>query len=178
MRCAVRIRYAKDYPATLLGHLDIMALMQRGMRASGWPLEFTRGFNPRIKLSSSPPLSLGFSSECEYIDVSLRTGLSTYRMGLFSRSLIEGITVRDIYPLPAGDPGINNLISGYRYLVEDCGEEPDSGEFSGGRVFRDGDEYYLDLFKTGGNIPNPAKVFPGTARGFRKIKTFMEDSVS
>ena len=171
----VRVKYSKDYPATLIGHLDTMSMLQRAMRMCGWPLAFTQGFSPRVKLSSGPPLSLGFSSDSEYLDVTLRHGLSGYRKDLLAEKVIKGVRIKRVDDIPEDDPGINGLILGFRYRA-DCEIVPENGESGGYRVFKENGETFIDVRKKDGNIPNPAKVTGRQGERFRKVKTFIEVS--
>ena len=65
----VRIKYKKELP--YIGHLDVVRLWERAIRRTNLPAAYSEGFNPRQKLSFGPPLPLGFSSECEYLDIYL-----------------------------------------------------------------------------------------------------------
>lgn len=65
----VRIKYKKELP--YIGHLDVVRLWERAIRRTDLPAAYSEGFNPRQKLSFGPPLPLGFSSECEYLDIYL-----------------------------------------------------------------------------------------------------------
>ncbi|NLB35364.1 MAG: DUF2344 domain-containing protein [Elusimicrobia bacterium] len=174
MTLRVRIKYSKRYPATLIGHLDTMGVFQRGMRMAGWPLEFTRGFNPRIKLSSGPPLSLGVSSNAEYLDVALRRRMSAYRSGLLKEKLIEGLEVVDISEIEKDDPGINTIISGFDYQV--IGEVLEKNPpFSKCSLREKDGEIFVRVMKVDGNIANPSKVSGLKGCSYKKIKTLFVD---
>ena len=59
-RRAERLRY--------LGHLDLMRTVMRGLRRARVALVYSRGFNPKPKVSPGPALAVGVSSEGEYLD--------------------------------------------------------------------------------------------------------------
>ena len=54
-----------------IGHLDLMRAMQRALRRSGLPLQYSQGFNPHILLSFAAPLSVGMPGEREVMEVPL-----------------------------------------------------------------------------------------------------------
>lgn len=68
MRC-VRVWFAKEGQAKYISHLDIVRCMSRAVRRAGLPLWYTEGFNPHPYLMFALPLSLGFSSRCESMDI-------------------------------------------------------------------------------------------------------------
>lgn len=175
MSVGVRIEYSKDYPATLLGHLDIMGVFQRAMRMAGWPLEFTRGFNPRIKLSSGPPLSLGISSTGEYLDIYLRDKMTPYRGGLLKDKLTAGLKIISVDYILEEDPGINALIQGFVYQITDMKGYSISELFKEGIVYEKNGKFFVLSRKESGNIPNPAKVTGVKDLGYRKIETLFRE---
>ena len=66
-----RFTYRKGDALRYLGHLDTARLWQRTLRRAGLPLVFTQGFRPRLKLATGPPLSLGFTSRTELLEITL-----------------------------------------------------------------------------------------------------------
>lgn len=52
-----------------IGHLDLMRTMQRALRRSGLPIQYSQGFNPHIRLSFAAPLSVGVVGLREIMDV-------------------------------------------------------------------------------------------------------------
>lgn len=67
----VRIRYRKTAYARYLSHLDLIRIFERAARQAHVPVLYSQGFNPHPKLSFGPPLSLGYTSEAEYLDMEL-----------------------------------------------------------------------------------------------------------
>jgi len=49
----------------------MVRLWERTLRRTDLPAAYSEGFNPRQKLSFGPPLPLGFTSECELLDIYL-----------------------------------------------------------------------------------------------------------
>lgn len=67
----VRIVYKKVGDARFVSHLDMNRYFARILRKADLPLWFTEGFNPHIYTNFAFPLSLGFESEGEILDVRL-----------------------------------------------------------------------------------------------------------
>lgn len=68
MRC-VRVWFAKEGQARYISHLDIVRCMSRAVRRAELPLWYTEGFNPHPYMMFALPLSLGFESQCESMDL-------------------------------------------------------------------------------------------------------------
>ncbi len=66
------IKYSKGSRLRFISHLDLAKSIERALRRSGLPSEFTAGFHPKPKLSFGPALPLGASSTSEYLIASLR----------------------------------------------------------------------------------------------------------
>ncbi|WMJ23747.1 TIGR03936 family radical SAM-associated protein [Paludicola sp. MB14-C6] len=69
----IRVFYNKKSRAKYISHLDITRCMQRALKRAGLPIWYTEGFNPHIYLTFALPLSLGYESESESMDLRLVT---------------------------------------------------------------------------------------------------------
>lgn len=67
----VRIRFFKHDRAKYISHLDLMRCMTRVIRRAQIPVWYTEGFHPHLYLTFAQPLSLGFESDCEFMDLQL-----------------------------------------------------------------------------------------------------------
>lgn len=70
-----RIFYQKKGRIRYISHLDMNRLMQRAFKRSRLPVWYTQGFNPHLYLTFALPLSLGFESEYEVMDIRLNEPL-------------------------------------------------------------------------------------------------------
>jgi len=68
----VRIKFTKEGNLKFIGHLDLLRLFQRSIKKAELPVEYSKGFNPHQLLFIALPLSLGTTSEGEYIDIELK----------------------------------------------------------------------------------------------------------
>jgi radical SAM-linked protein len=67
----LRILYTKENYMAFLGHLELMKLFERIFRFNKLPLSYSGGFNPIPKMTFASPLSVGYSSKCEIMEVQL-----------------------------------------------------------------------------------------------------------
>ena len=68
---SVRIWFKKEGLSRFISHLDLNKVMTLAFNRSRIPLWHTEGFNPHPFLTFALPLSLGFSGECETMDIKL-----------------------------------------------------------------------------------------------------------
>ena len=65
------IKFSKGEGIKFISHLDLMRTIQRIIRRSGVPIEYSKGFTPHMALSLAQPLSVGVYSDGEYMDIVL-----------------------------------------------------------------------------------------------------------
>ncbi len=65
----LRVKFNKKNYLKYIGHLDLMRLFHRAFNRAGIPIKYSEGFNPHPRFSIANPLSLGFESEEEYMDI-------------------------------------------------------------------------------------------------------------
>ena len=71
LRVRYLIKFSKGEGIKFISHLDLMRTIQRIIRRSGVPIEYSKGFNPHMALSLAQPLSVGVYSDGEYMDIVL-----------------------------------------------------------------------------------------------------------
>lgn len=62
------IKFSKQGYVKYTSHLDLLRVFKRGFKKANINLEYSKGFNPHPKLGFAQPLSLGYSSICEFIE--------------------------------------------------------------------------------------------------------------
>ena len=67
----LRVEYVKDSRLAYLGHLDLIATVERCIRRAGLPFSVGNGFARRVRIQFTQALPVGASSSCEYFDVRL-----------------------------------------------------------------------------------------------------------
>ncbi|SFC30826.1 TIGR03936 family radical SAM-associated protein [Clostridium uliginosum] len=65
------IKYTKEANVKFISHLDLMRTIQKNIRRSELPIQYSRGFNPHMAMSIAQPLAVGIYSEGEYMDIVL-----------------------------------------------------------------------------------------------------------
>lgn len=64
-----RIKFTKEDLVKFVPHLDLLRLYQRAIRRADLPIAYSNGFNPHQQMSFAQPLSVGWTSICEYMDI-------------------------------------------------------------------------------------------------------------
>ena len=94
----VRIKFSKGKDLIYISHLDLVRTLTRAIIRARIPVKYTEGFNPIPKLVFATPLSVGCSSECEFLDIKIDRKMSfidIYKN--LSRELPNGMEVLDVY---------------------------------------------------------------------------------
>lgn len=63
--------YGRDGAAKYVSHLDMQRLFMRAFRRSKLNVEYSQGFNPHIIMSFASPLSVGYGTLSDYLEVSV-----------------------------------------------------------------------------------------------------------
>lgn len=94
---AVRLNFSKTGRAIYISHLDINRMMTRAVRRAKLPMWYTEGFNPHPYLTFALPLSLGQSSDCEYMDIRIEGDMSDEEiMNRLNETLPEGVKILSV----------------------------------------------------------------------------------
>ena len=67
----LRVEYGKDERLAYLGHLEVIATVERCIRRAGLPFSIGNGFARRMRIQFSQALPVGASSAHEYFDLRL-----------------------------------------------------------------------------------------------------------
>ena len=114
----VRIKYGKPNAGRFLSHLDLLHAWERAIRRTGAPLAFSQGYNPHPKLYFGSALSVGTTSDGEYMDVELEMDIDaeSFRKEL-AAALPPALTLLDMAVPPAKSAALMSIIDRARYLV-------------------------------------------------------------
>lgn len=98
-----RVRFSKQGNMKYIGHLDMQRLIQRVLRKVNVPLAYSQGYNPHPLISFAQPLSLGFTSHSEYMDMVLKEDIDHEKfLEEVNASLPEDVVFTEITTLPEG----------------------------------------------------------------------------
>lgn len=91
---SVRINYSKSGRAIYISHLDLNRMMSRAVRRAELPMWYTEGFNPHPYIAFALPLSLGQSSDCEFMDIRIEGDITDDEIkARLSDALPEGFDI-------------------------------------------------------------------------------------
>lgn len=127
----LRIIFTKGEEVKYISHLDLMRLWERALRRANIPLLYSKGYNPRPRISIAAPLAVGFTGRREVMDLILERITSPLDFGTsVKKQLPPGITlveVEEVYPaLPSLQSQVRS--ADYRIIVEACLPEDDVQE--------------------------------------------------
>ncbi|MEW6050537.1 MAG: TIGR03960 family B12-binding radical SAM protein [Candidatus Zixiibacteriota bacterium] len=91
----IRLRWRKSARFRYMSHLDNLRLIERAIRRSRIPVAYSQGFNPTMKVSFGPPLTLGFTSESEFVDITLEVNLMPYMIDNLKQVMPPGFDILD-----------------------------------------------------------------------------------
>jgi radical SAM-linked protein len=116
--CRYRIAYAKVSLMRYTSHLDTLRAWERTFRRAQIPMAYTKGFNPRPRINLSSALPLGFTSECELIDIWITEEMD---VGTITRkiqsNLPPGLEIHGVTPLVYQAPKLHEEIIAAEYHV-------------------------------------------------------------
>ncbi|WP_435788630.1 TIGR03936 family radical SAM-associated protein, partial [Clostridium sp.] len=91
------IKYTKESEIKFIAHLDLMRTLQKIVKRSELPIEYSKGFNPHMAVSIAQPLSVGAHSSGEYMDVVLDSDLEEkYILDKMNENTPRGIKILDV----------------------------------------------------------------------------------
>lgn len=113
-----RARITKDEPLRYISHLDYASMMQRSIRRAKLPAAYSEGFNPHMKLSFASALSVGVTSEAEYMDLELKESIDGNELAERLRPVLpKGVRLIDLR-VTAGKPkALMSLVDEAVYTV-------------------------------------------------------------
>lgn len=95
-----RLFFTKEGRAKYISHLDMNRCMTRALKRSGLPVWYTEGFNPHMYLTFPLPISLGYESLYETVDLKLTAPVDWGELcAKVNACLPEGIRVFRAAPL-------------------------------------------------------------------------------
>lgn len=94
----VRVKFSKHSSLIYISHLDLNRVFKRAFRRADIPMYYSEGFSPHPRFGFALPLSVGISSDCEFVDVKLSEDMSAEQVGQrLSKVMPDGIEILDAY---------------------------------------------------------------------------------
>ena len=72
----LRVTFGVDSPLSYVSVLDFGRLWERLLRRANVPIAYSQGFNPQARLQFAAALPVGYSSDCELVDLYLAEELA------------------------------------------------------------------------------------------------------
>ena len=114
----VRFRWGKDRRYRFMGHSDNIRFIEKTIRKAKIPVQYSQGFNPTMKLSFSPPLPLGFTSESEYFEITLSQNFMSYFAEKLISSLPDGFEIFESKVILQKTKSLSALLNRAVYTVD------------------------------------------------------------
>ena len=112
------IKFKKGEQVKFVSHLDMLRLFQRAFRRARLPLAFSKGFNPHPLMSFATALSVGVTSDGEYLDVILTEPVPTQKlMDDVNATLPEGVRILEVIDAGESKTSLTSLMRSARYDI-------------------------------------------------------------
>lgn len=96
----LRLKFSKNGPIKFIGHLDVMRYFQKAIRRAEIDIKYSEGFSPHQVISFAQPLSVGATSDGEYMDMTVNSMKSCQDiMDRLNAVMNEGISILAIEEL-------------------------------------------------------------------------------
>lgn len=111
-------RLSKGVEVRFISHLDMQRALQRALRRAGVPVAYSMGFNPHPQLSFATALSVGVTSEAEWIDVRLAAPIAPEAfVSAMNGVLPVGLHIEDAREFPDDSQSLTALTVAADYRV-------------------------------------------------------------
>jgi len=126
----IRMQFQKKTYARYLSQLDLVRLFERASRQAGIPLLYSQGFNPHPKVSFAPPLSLGYTSDAEYLDMEVDAAFNADAIpAMLNPYLPEGLNITDFKVIREKVTSLAAAINSSEYEVDLTDSGASSADF-------------------------------------------------
>lgn len=114
----IRIIFHKTEAMRFTGHLDLHQTWERVFRRAMLPLAYSQGFHPQPRINLACALPLGFTSECEVLDVWLEKdmALSEFEAALLP-ALPPGIRLGELEVVDLRLPALQTQVESSVFIV-------------------------------------------------------------
>ena len=114
----LRSTFGKGGPARFISHLDLARTIERALIRSQIPIAYSQGFNPQPRMQFAAALPLGFTSECEILDLWLSKSIDpeTSLINL-NKKMAPGIEMHTLIEQKLSSPKLQTSTSQARYAA-------------------------------------------------------------
>lgn len=114
----LRLTFRKGGPTRFIGHLDLARTLERALNRARIPMAYTQGFNRRPRMQIAAALPLGFTSDCEMVDIYLTEAVEPEKAkAQMALRMAPGIDVFHIEEIPIKEPAVQTVTQTADYRV-------------------------------------------------------------
>ena len=114
----MRLDITKGEAIRYISHLDFARLMERALRRAKLPVAYSEGFNPHMKMAFASALSLGVTSDAEYLDVEISDDLSVENFSAaLAAQLPAAVVLKRVRSITANHKSLSALINLAAYSI-------------------------------------------------------------
>lgn len=122
----IRINFSKTTSIRFTGHLDLQRTWERTFRRARLPIAYKQGFNPQARLNLALALPLGFTSQCEILDVWLENPVSISELETrLLTALPPGLEITGFQEVGLSEPALQTQIASADYHIAISNQHPD-----------------------------------------------------
>lgn len=112
------IEFSKSGYFCYTSHLDLIRYFKRAFKRCDIHLKHSQGFNPHPKLAFAQPLSLGYSSECELLEIETISHFEPEELlAKLGAGMAEGIKLKKCTMLPENTKALASKIVAAEYEI-------------------------------------------------------------
>jgi len=114
----LRVTYGVDRPLQYVSVLDLARVWARLLKRAGVPVAYSQGYNPHPRLQMASVLPLGYTSECEIMDVLLTEEMPPQSLlDAIANEVPAGLRIYGAQAVPLKSPAPQSQFSEAEYRV-------------------------------------------------------------
>lgn len=99
----IAVRYSRNGPARYVSHLDMQRAIGRAVRRARLHACYSQGFNPHLKMSFASPLSVGYETKSDYLELEVADDQNLDEaLRALQAAAPPGIGFEGVYRIPDG----------------------------------------------------------------------------
>lgn len=111
-----RIQFQRGKELRYIGNLDMQLGWERTLRRAKLPVAFSQGFNPRPRFHTAAALPLGFTSDCEILDLWMNEILEPAEVvDRLQKSAPPGLVIGTTAIIPLNLPALQTQVTAAEY---------------------------------------------------------------
>lgn len=119
------LEYTRDHRVKYISHLDFIRMFHRAVRRSGVDFLYSEGFNPHPIMTVAMPLSVGVTSDGEYMKVGFEDNFSESEIKeRINNALPPGFEIKSVYKLKGKEIDLTKIQTADYTVVAEL--KPDS----------------------------------------------------